>query len=648
MSEAHAAGDVVGLGREAAARGAWREAYDLLGSVDSSELSPGDLELIAEATSWTGPTERCIDAAERAFNGYLSGDDLTSAARIALRLARGYYLLSAGSVAAGWMKRAEHLLVDQPECVEHGQLARLRGVAANVRGDLGQAQEHLGQAIEIARRFGDRDLEALTLHNQGSVLIAAGEVDEGWALIDESAAAAAAGALWPTATGSVYCWTISACRDLHEVRRAGEWTARFEHWCERTSLPGGWRADCRVHHAEVLRLRGRWAEAEAEVEAACVDFLAFNMPGEAGQASCELGELRLRQGDLSGAATAFRRAVEAGREPQPGLALLRLAEEKPGVGLAELTRALADVPDDRVERARLLPAFVELAVAAEQLETARRAAEELDALATVYRSDALTATACWTRGLVDLAEGAPAAAVSPLREAVRRWHTLDLPYEAARARTVLAEAYRATEENDSAATELEAAHAIFERLGAVAAARRTAALLRGGRGEPVAATFLFSDICGSTNLVEAIGDAAWLDLVDWHDRTLRALFHLHGGQEVDHAGDGFFVAFTTAGSALRCAVAIQQALADHRRHHGYAPPVRIGVHSARAIQIDHGYRGKGIHAAARIGAVATADEVVASREAADEAGFRFSNPRTLELKGLLDPVELVTIDWADG
>ena len=258
-------------------------------------------------------------------------------------------------------------------------------------------------------------------------------------------------------------------------------------------------------------------------------------------------------------------------------------------------------------------------------------------LATVYRSDALTATACWSRGLVDLAEGAPAAAVSPLREAVRRWHTLDLPYEAARARIVLAEAYRATEENDSAATELEAALAIFERLGAVAAARRTAALLRGDRGAPVAATFLFSDICGSTNLVEAIGDAAWLDLVDWHDRTLRALFSLHGGEEVDHAGDGFFVAFSTAGSALRCAVAIQQALAEHRRHHGYAPPVRIGVHSARAIQVVHGYRGKGIHAASRIGAVATADEVVASREAADEAGLRFSNPRTLELKRPVGP-----------
>ena len=378
--------ELVEQGREAAARGSWREAYDLLSSVEPAELSPGDLELIAEATSWTGPTERCIDASERAFNGYLNDDDRTSAARIALRLARGYFLLSAGSVAAGWARRAERLLENEPECVEHGHLARLRSVAANARGDVDAAQEDLRRALEIARKFGDRDLEALTLHNQGSVLIGAGEVDEGWALIDESAAAAAAGHLRPTATGSVYCWTITTCRNLQEVRRAGEWTARFEQWCERTSLPGGWRGDCRVHHAEVLRLHGRWSEAEAEAEAACEDFLAFNMPGEAGHATYELGEIQLRRGDLSGAGASFRSAIEAGQEPQPGLALLRLAEGKAAVGLSELTRVLADVPDDRIERARLLPALVELSVAAEQsgdgARRGRRARRARDALST--------------------------------------------------------------------------------------------------------------------------------------------------------------------------------------------------------------------------------------------------------------------------
>ena len=297
-----------------------------------------------------------------------------------------------------------------------------------------------------------------------------------------------------------------------------------------------------------------------------------------------------------------------------------------------------------MERARLLPALVELAVAAEQMETARDAAVELDALATLYGSDALTATACWARGLVALADGDPAAAVAPLREAVRRWHALEAPYEAARARTLLAEAYQATNEDESAAVELEAAHAIFERLGAVAGARRAAELLRRERAEAVSGTFVFSDICGSTNLVEAIGDTAWLDLVEWHDRTLRALFREHRGDEVDHAGDGFFVAFQDPAAALACAVAIQRALAEHRRNHGFAPPVRIGVHTADAIPA-------GAASVAREFTLPRVSEPSRQRRGPCQSrdGRRgrapLQQPTTLELKGLSDPIELVTIDW---
>jgi len=197
-------------------------------------------------------------------------------------------------------------------------------------------------------------------------------------------------------------------------------------------------------------------------------------------------------------------------------------------------------------------------------------------------------------------------------------------------RTVLAEAYQAIPDNDAAVVELEAAQSIFERLGALDGARRAAELLSGGRAaEATTGTFLFTDICGSTNLLEAIGDAAWHDFVEWHDRTLRALFGEHGGEEVDHAGDGFFVAFRETRAALACAVEIQQVLVRQRREHGFAPAVRIGVHMA-----------------ARIGSVATANEIVASRETAVAGRFGFSNLRALELKGLSTPVDVVTVDWA--
>jgi class 3 adenylate cyclase len=646
--------ELVERGRDAAARGSWREAHDLLIAADVAELSPEELELIGEATSWCGPTEPCIEARERAFGAYLANGDRRAAARLALALVRDYSLTQAGSVAAGWFKQAERLLEGEPECPEHGYLALIRvrldkrhqrGPTANRSTEVGDAYRLIQRALEIAQKFGDRDLEVLVLHNKGSILIADGEVDEGWALIDEAAAAASTGDLRPTATGSVYCWTISTCRDLLELRRAGEWTARFEQWCERTALPGAWRGDCRVHRAELLRLQGRWAEAEEEAESASEDFLQFNMPAEIGPVAYELGELRLRRGDLAGAREAFRRALEAGAETQPGLALLRLAEGRPGVGLGELDRALADVPAARIERARLLPAFVELAVAAGQVEAARDAAAELAALATLFGSDALTATARWASGVVLLAEGDSASAMSPLRDAVRRWHAIGAPYEAARARAALAEAYQANGESDAAVLELEAAVTIFERLGAAGAARRATELLRGGQAGSATGTFLFSDICGSTRLIEAIGDGAWLDLVEWHDRTLRGLFDEHRGEEIDHAGDGFFVAFREPAAALACAVAIQRALAEHRRNHGFAPSVRIGVHAAEAIPVGRGYRGKGVHAAARVGALAEANEIVASRETAEAGRVEFTSPRLVALRGLSEPVEIVSVDW---
>lgn len=639
--------ELVQRGRQAAARGAWREAYDLLTSADASgELSPEDLELLGEATSWSGPSEFCIAVRERAYAGYTSRGDGRGAARVALRLGRDYTATHNPSVAAGWRKTAERLLEAEPPCPEHGYLALVKAWAAEARGDLAEAGAIGRSALDTARAFGDRELEVLAIHLEGWLLLARGDAEEGWALIDEAAVAAAAGELGPNATGSVYCGTISACRDLFELRRASEWTSHFQHWCDKTSLPGAWRGDCRVHRAEVLRRRGAWGEAEREAASACEDFLAFNLAVGVAEASYELGEVKLRQGDLAGAEDAFRRADELGVEPQPGRALLRLAEGDPRAGLRELTRALEDARDDRLRRARLLPAIVEIAHAAGEIDTVDSATVELEELSNAFRSDALAAAAHWGKGLLLLARGDPAGAGSSLREAVRRWNALDSPYEAASARVVLADAYRAAGDDEDAASELEAARSAFERLGARAAAERIAGRLQHREGRRTAATFLFSDICGSTSLVEAIGDEAWLSLVAWHDRTLRALFVEHGGEEIDHAGDGFFVAFRDAASALACAAAIQRSLAQHRREHGFAPEVRIGVHSAEALAGERGYRGKGVHAAARIAAAAAGGEILASAETAAAAGMAASDLRLVTLKGIAEPLELVTVAWA--
>jgi class 3 adenylate cyclase len=393
-------------------------------------------------------------------------------------------------------------------------------------------------------------------------------------------------------------------------------------------------------------LRGAWSEAEREARQACAELQDFYLD-YAGEGFYQIGEIRLRLGDHAGADDAFRQAHELGRSPEPGLSLLRLAQGDPAAAGTLIAGALVE-RTDRLGRAKLLPAAVEIALASRQLERAVEATAELEAIASDYKSPLILASALTARGACDLASGRLDPAVEALRRAVRLWLEIDAPYEAARARVVLAEALREQGAADAAAMEIEAATATFERLGAADGRRAAADGRVSVRASPPTArrTFVFTDIVGSTRLVEAIGDAPWESLVRWHDRTLRSLFAKHLGEEVDHAGDGFFVAFPDARSAVECAVEIQRSLQRHRAEHGFAPEVRIGLHTAPATSGARGYRGRGVHVAARIAAAAEGGEIVADSESLRAVpGLRTTNPRGVSLKGISEPVPLVTIDW---
>jgi len=363
----------------------------------------------------------------------------------------------------------------------------------------------------------------------------------------------------------------------------------------------------------------------------------------------------MRIGDLPAAQAAFEQAHELGRDPQPGLALLRLAEGKTDGASACIDQAL-DEESRELHRARLLPAQVEIALEADDLAKARAAAEELDAIGKTYGSDALESAACTARSRIALAEGNARAAVGDARQALRLWQGIAAPFEAAQARMLLASGYLAEGNAHSAILELQAAASAFDRLGAVPDARRareqleslgaTASIVAAGGGTQTR-TFMFTDIVRSTSLVEAIGDDAWADLVRWHDQTLRSLFVAHGGEEIDHAGDGFFIAFLEPTAAVECAVAVQRTLFEHRHAHGFSPQVRVGLHMAAAARRGAGYRGKGVHEAARISALAEGGEILASAKTLAETTLRFpaSAPRSAELKGVSEPVELIAIDW---
>ena len=642
-------------GRDAIARQAWSEARDLLSRADEvGDLSPEDLAAFGEATWWCGRADNSIEIRERAFTGFMAAGNKLRAGGTAFHLFASNSEKHATSVAMGWFKQAEHLLKQVPEAPEHGLLEYGRTNIAVANGDLDAAFKHATDTIKIGERLSDPDLQTLGLFDQGNVLIAKGELAKGRELLEEAGVSVISGQLSPLITGIIYCSLISTFGRLADYGRASEWTDAAERWCEPMST-GGFPGLCRVRRAEIMRLRGAWNDAEKQARLAHEELLHFEV-NAAAEALYEVGEIRLHMGDLEAAEDAFRQAHELGREPQPGLALLRLAQGDPAAASALIGRATADVSWDRLARVRLLPAQVEIALANGSLPDARAAAQELDDIASVYDTTAIQASAASASGELAAAEGDTDGAVADLRRSLQLWQEVDAPYEAAKVRLHLASVYGSCGDKSVALLELDAALAGFQRLGAGLDEKRALEIRERGWQTPTkpashdraTKTFMFTDICKSTPLVEAMGDSAWDGILRWHDEALRSLFAEHIGEEVKHQGDGFFVAFDSERQALDCAVAIQRALTDNRRDHGFAPDVRIGLHAASATQRGDDYVGIGVNLASRIGATADAGEILVSQTTMSGAGISHdaSAPRSITLKGISEPVDVVTLNWA--
>lgn len=640
-------------GRAAIRRSAWAEAVELLSAADRAgeNLTPQDLDELGQAAWWVARLDVGIPARERAYRNYLEDEQPRRAAMVALAVAKDHFAVGHPSMGMAWVSRAEELLADGPDCVELGHLARTRSVIAlegTKRFD--EALEHARRAEELARRFHDRELLAMAIQDQGRALVGQGQVEEGWKLLDEATVAAVSGELSPYVTGVIYCNTITVCKHVADWRRAGEWTEAAKRWCERQSI-AGFPGMCRVYRAGVLLMRGDWITAEREARAACEELEGFNV-AYAAEAFYELGEVRLHVGDFAAAEQAFAHAHDLGREPQPGLARMYLAQGNLKAAEAGISRALSET-DIELERAVLLPTRVEVAIAAGDPTVATEATEELEEIAATFGTVALTAAAHTARGRLGLVTNDAASALKDLRHARRLWQEIDAPYQAAQVRLLLAHAYLAMGDRETAGLEAGSAAAAFDRLGAGREFREalevTGSSPSGGPfgRDRARKTFMFTDIVSSTSLVEAIGDEAWHDLVRWHDDTLRGLFAAHGGEEVDHAGDGFFVAFDDVVSAIECATSIQRMLVQHRRTHGFALQVRIGLHAADSTRRGSEYKGRGVHEAARIAAAAEGGQILVSRATIGEQNIRFdlSEPQEVTLKGITHPVEVLSVDW---
>jgi class 3 adenylate cyclase len=639
-------------GRAAFDRRAWEEAYGLLSAADAERsLDGADLERIAVAAQWSRRFEELPRLLERAEACHRSGGDRRSAGRVALKLAHYYYDRQNDALMGGWYSRASTLLEGHEETPEGGMLLWMRLHAGFfVTGASEDAESLANQVVELGRRLPDSDLEALGLLSLGHVRIISGRVEEGSRLLDEANALASGEGIDLEVAGTVYCSTIFACRNIGDWTRAAAWTDRSLDWCARNSV-SGFPGLCRLHRAEVIRFRGSLEDAERDARAACEELLLAS-PKMAGFAFHELGEVLRRRGDLEGAHGAFARALDVGFDPQPGQALLRLDEGDVSGALKAISRRLADRdPFTHESRALLLPAQVTIALAAHEIDQASAALAELDEVAEVCDSPIIATCALQARGEVDLAREVLDDAVWALRGAWQRWSDVGAPYEAGQARLLLGRAYREAGDLPASALELEGARDAFTRLGAVTQARRAEALLA---DQPSAVemretrTFMFTDIVDSSRLVDLLGDESWTLLLSWHDRILRRSFAAHRGREIKHEGDGFFVAFPTADAALHCAQSIQRSMSEHRREQGFAPQIRIGLHTAEATSRGGDYVGRGVHAAARVAAAGEGGEILATGATLEAAIEEHAVTRRgpVALKGLADPIELAQVHWS--
>jgi DNA-binding NarL/FixJ family response regulator len=467
--------------REAVRTGPWLHVYEDLSGRDPVRLAPVELDALAEAAWWLCKTDESIAARQQAYAAFRDAKDDRGAARTAGRLFHDHFYRGEGAVAVGWLRRGFRHLERDPGCVEGGWLRMAEAELHLHQGPLEQAVDGAAHAVQTAQHHGDADLAAVAMQIQGRALVAQGRIDEGLALLDDAMTCVLAGELAPLYTGWVYCSVILACKDLADLQRASEWTQAARAWCE--ALPATTpysQGLCRIYRGEVLALRGAWAEAEAELRRAHQELLPHKPQGAA-EASYGVGEVLRRRGDLAGAEQAFVRAQQLGWEPQPGMALLRLAQGRVEAAAAALRSALASHTVDRFGRARLLAAQVEVGIAAGALDEAGHAARELATIADGLSSAVVRATASMAQGALQLAAGSPAAALEQLRGALHGWRELQLPYEEATARLLIGTTQRMLGDEEGGRIEVDAARAGFERLGAAADVRHAATLLQRGR-----------------------------------------------------------------------------------------------------------------------------------------------------------------------
>lgn len=432
---------------------------------DVEPVEPDELERLASAAYLGGRRDEGYESWAAAHSAYTARGDVARAARCAFWIAFG--LLNSGELArgGGWVDRAQRLLDEAGlDCVEHGHLRYAGGLKAIFSGDGESAHSGFTTAVEIGDRFGDVEISTLARIGVGRCLIYMGEVGAGVALLDEAMVSVGAEEVSPIAVGDAYCTVIEGCHELFDVRRTHEWTSALSRWCDSQPDLVMYRGHCLVHRAEVMQFRGEWSDALDEIKRAA-DRLVDPGPRVMSAGVYLRAELHRLRGEFGDAENAYREANELGRNPQPGLALLRLAQGNTDAATAAIRRVV-DEADGPIERIAVLGPCVEIELAAGDVDRARVVADELTQLSKELTAPVVEAMAAHASGAVLVASGDGRGALKQLRKAWTIWREAEAPYEAARTRVLLSQACRLVGDDDGAEMELDAARSTFDQLGA--------------------------------------------------------------------------------------------------------------------------------------------------------------------------------------
>jgi DNA-binding CsgD family transcriptional regulator len=471
--------DHLDRGRRSYRARAWADAFKALSSADrETSLEAQDLELLALTAYLIGRDEDYLSTLERAYHAYCEIGEAFRAVRCAFWL--GFRVLMRGELgrANGWFALAQRLLErDARDCAERGYLLLPTVGLGPALSDYEAAYAAAAEAAAIGERCGDRDLIACARMEQGRIRLQQGQAEAGLALLDETMVIVMSGEASPLVTGLMYCSVIQACQQVYALDRTSEWTAALTQWCRAQPDMVAFAGACQVHRAEIMQLRGAWPEAIEEARRAGVKSQGMDRRAAAA-ALYQEAEVHRLQGDFTAAEEAYRGASQLGREPQPGLALLRLAQERTEAATIAIRRVVG-ATTDRLKRMGLLPAYIEIMLAAGDVPNARNACRELEEIARNLDTGVPGAIAAEACGAVDLAEGNPQAALGSLRYAFEVWQRIDAPYAAARVRAQIGRACRALGDDEGADLEIEAATSIFERLSAIPDLTRIDALMKG-------------------------------------------------------------------------------------------------------------------------------------------------------------------------